>query len=88
MGAFSTSDLPGHEALHNRVKQALELCQESPGVDFKESATWGQLKHSLALAVLGMGNLRDGGIIIIGASERERTWKYLALYLATVNRLY
>ena len=44
MGAIPTSDMPGHKRLHERVVTALDRCQESQAVDFKESATWDQLK--------------------------------------------
>jgi len=50
------------------------MCHESPAVDFKESTQWNMLKYTLARTVMGMGNLRDGGIIIIGASERNGKW--------------
>jgi hypothetical protein len=38
MGAIPTSDLPGHQLLHARVVNALDRCQESQGIDLKESA--------------------------------------------------
>ena len=74
MGAIPTSDMPGHKQLHDRVLNALDRCQEAQGIDFKESASWETLKWRLIRTVLAMGNLRDGGIIVIGASEREDTW--------------
>ena len=74
MGAIPTSDMPGHKKLHDRVKNALDRCQESKSVDFKESAPWDELKWQLIRTIIAMGNLRDGGIIVIGASERGDTW--------------
>lgn len=74
MGAIPTSEMPGHKSLHERVTSALDRCQESQGIDFKESAPWDMLKWKIIRTVLGMGNLRDGGIIVIGASERNDTW--------------
>ncbi len=74
MCAFPTSDMPGHRRLHDRVIGALDICQEGQGIDFKESAPWDSLKWRIIKTVLAMGNLRDGGIIIIGSSEREQTW--------------
>ena len=74
MGAIPTSDMPGHRKLHERVFNALDRCQESKSVDFKESAPWEDLKWQLIRTSLAMGNLRDGGIIVIGASERGDTW--------------
>lgn len=75
MGAIPTSDMPGHKRLHERVFGALDRCQESQGIDFKESASWESLRWRVIQTALGMGNLRDGGLIIIGASERETTWE-------------
>jgi hypothetical protein len=69
------SQLPGHRHLHDRVCTALDLCEESPNIDFKESASWGNLKWTIIKNVLSMGNLRDGGVIIIGASERNGQWQ-------------
>lgn len=75
MGAIPTSDLPGHKQLHERVCAAIDRCQESPDIEFKESASWETLRMKITRTVLGMGNLRDGGIIVIGVSERENLWK-------------
>ena len=75
MGAIPTSDMPGHKKLHDRVENALDRCQESKSVDFKESATWDDLKWQVIRTIIAMGNLRDGGIIVIGASERDKTWE-------------
>lgn len=74
MGAIPTSEMPGHKSLHERALSALDRCQELQGVDFKESAAWQVLQWKIIKTVLGMGNLRDGGIIVIGASERSETW--------------
>lgn len=74
MGAIPTSDMPGYKKLHDRVHNALDLCQESKSVDFKESASWHDLKWQLIRTIIAMGNLRDGGIIVLGASERGETW--------------
>lgn len=74
MGAIPSSDMLGHRKLHERVYNALDLCQESKSVDFKESAPWEELKWQIIRTSLAMGNLRDGGIIVIGASERNDTW--------------
>ena len=74
MGAIPTSDMPGYKRLHDRVFNALGRCQESQGIDFKESSPWESLKWRIIRTALAMGNLRDGGIIVIGASERGQTW--------------
>jgi len=75
MGAIPTSDMPGHKRLHDRVLSALDRCQEGQAIDFKESAPWESLKWRIVVTALGMGNLRDGGVIVIGASEREQIWE-------------
>lgn len=72
--AIPTSDMPGHKELHDRVYNALDRCQELKSVDFKESAPWNDLKWQIIRTALAMGNLRDGGIIVVGASERDDTW--------------
>ena len=74
MGAIPTSDMPGHTKLHERVYNALDRCQESRSVDFKASSSWDDLKFQIIRTVIGMGNLRDGGIIVIGASEQGDSW--------------
>lgn len=66
--------MPGHKKLHERVYNALDRCQESRSIDFKESASWNDLQWQLIRTIIAMGNLRDGGIIVIGASERGETW--------------
>ena len=75
MGAIPTSDMPGHTKLHERVYNALDRCQESRSVDFKASSPWDDLKLKIIRTAIGMGNLRDGGIIVIGASERGDLWE-------------
>ncbi|MCC7011098.1 MAG: ATP-binding protein [Planctomycetes bacterium] len=70
MGAFPRSDLPGHANLDLRIRQALDVCRESAGVEFKEACSWDGLRHAITKTALGMANQRDGGIIIIGVSER------------------
>jgi len=69
------STLPGHRAFHDKIVTALGLCQESHRVDFKESAAWMSLRDKLVKTLLGMGNLRDGGIVVMGVSERDANWE-------------
>lgn len=86
--AIPTSDMPGLKELHDRVYNALDRCQESKSVDFKESAPWNVLKWQIIRTALAMGNLRDGGIIVIGASERDDTWDLTGVsseHLSTYN---
>ncbi len=75
MSAIPTSNMPGHKKLHDRVYNALDRCQESKSVDFKESAPWEELKWQIIRTIIAMGNLRDGGIIVIGSSERGDSWE-------------
>lgn len=74
MSAIPSSNLQGHKKLHERVYNALDRCQESKSTDFKESAPWDELKWRIIRTTLAMANLSDGGIIVIGASERDDTW--------------
>lgn len=75
MGAFPTSDLPGHENLHKRVCASLDYCEESRNIEFKRSAPWTDLKLKIIKTAMAMANLRDGGLIIIGVSEQGDTWE-------------
>jgi len=85
MGAIPTSDMPGYRQLHDRVYSALDRCQESQAIDFKESADWNSLKWRLIRTVMAMGNLRDGGIIVIGASERGDDWELTGIEQAHLS---
>lgn len=73
--AFPTSDMPGHKRVRERIEAALDRVVESSNVDFKASAPWAALKWKIVKTVLGMGNLRDGGLIIGGVSEGDGTWQ-------------
>lgn len=88
MSPIPNSNLIGHKKLHDRVYTALDRCHESQGIDFKESATWESLKWKLIKTLMAMGNLRDGGIIIIGVSERGENWELSGIdaeHLSTYN---
>jgi predicted HTH transcriptional regulator len=74
MAGVPSSDLVGHKQLHDRVSAALDRCREDQDIDFKESAAWSDLQYRIVHAALGMANLRDGGVIIIGVSERDSSW--------------
>jgi hypothetical protein len=43
-------------------------------VDFKRSGGWDSLKWRIIETVLGMGNLRDGGVIVVGVAEEGDAW--------------
>jgi predicted HTH transcriptional regulator len=62
--------LDRRSVLEQRVKEAVEFGLESPTVEFKESQPFQVLKYKLARTAQGMANNRDGGLIIIGFSER------------------
>ena len=72
--AFPTIDMKGYGRLRERIVFALDRCQEQQWLDFKESRPWPELKWRLLRTIMGMANLRDGGLIVIGVSERDDTW--------------
>lgn len=73
--AFPTTKMAGHALLRERVDAALDRALEAPDVDFKESAPWEDVKWKIVKTTLGMGNLRGGGLVIVGVSEREDVWE-------------
>lgn len=70
-----SATLPGLKLLYDRALLALERCQETQSIDFKQAADWESLKWRITETALGMGNLRDGGVIIIGVSENGDSWE-------------
>ncbi len=86
--AIPTTDMPGHKLLADKVDHALATCIESPAVEFMESQSWQGLRWGITKTVLAMGNLRDGGIILIGVSQRHGKWALKGISkrnLATYN---
>ncbi len=73
-GAPPSSDLAGHKQIYEKVKLALETCQESQAVEFTESQPWQDLRWKITRTSMAMGNLRDGGIIVVGISQRRQKW--------------
>jgi Divergent AAA domain. len=65
-----TTELDGHRDLGDRANAALDRLIEEPDIEFKESAAWDVLKWAIVKTVMAMGNLRDGGMILIGVSQR------------------
>jgi hypothetical protein len=61
MGAIPTSDMPGFQQLQNRVYGALDRCQESQAVDFKESSSWDSLKSLVKNPLYGNAELYSQG---------------------------
>jgi len=72
--AFPDSKLPYYADLRERISLALSRCQEQTWLDFKESQPWEVLRWRLLKTMMGIANLRDGGLIIVGVSERGTVW--------------
>jgi predicted HTH transcriptional regulator len=77
--AIPASTLPGLSRLHTRAQAALDRCVETPDVDFKESVGWEAIKGKIVRTVMGMANIRDGGIIVVGLSEKGQEWDPVGL---------
>ncbi len=45
--------------------------RESPNLEYKQSASWDDLRVNLIRTVIGMTNTRDGGAIVVGVAERD-----------------
>ena len=76
--AFPTTQMSGYGDLKERVTLALSRCQEQPWLDFKESQPWSVLRWRLLKTIMGMANLRDGGLILVGVAEKGTAWELLA----------
>ena len=86
--AFPTTQLSGYIDLKGRIILALSRCQEQPWLDFKESQPWDVLRWRLLKTIMGMANLRDGGLILIGVAEDGTAWKLTGIvpaHLATFD---
>ena len=70
MASIPRTDTPGYRQLHERVGNALDRLQEAPDIEFKESVPWDTLKWKIIKTAMAMGNLRDGGILIVGVAQR------------------
>lgn len=73
--AFPTTKMSGYTDLKERISIALNRCQEQAWLDFKESQPWQVLRWRLLKTIMGMANLRDGGLIIVGVAEKENAWE-------------
>jgi predicted HTH transcriptional regulator len=82
MAGIPSSEMPGHARLHQRVIAALDRCQETQDIDFKESQDWDTLRHHIVRSAMAMSNLRDGGVIVIGVAERNRSWSLSGISIA------
>ena len=54
----------------SRYLTSLEPLRESRNLEFTESQSWDVLKEKIAKTAIGMANIRDGGTIIVGVSQR------------------
>ncbi len=73
--AFPTTQMSGYTDLKGRIILALSRCQEQPWLDFKESQPWPVLRWRLLKTIMGMANLRDGGLILVGIAEKGTSWE-------------
>lgn len=71
--------MPGHKQLHERAEAALDRCQETQEIDFNEAVSWEDLKWGIIKTAMGMANLRDGGLMIVGVSERGPEWDLVGI---------
>jgi predicted HTH transcriptional regulator len=74
MAPVPDSTLPGYDLLRERIDSYLDLLSESRNLDFKESQPYDVLKYKIIKAALAMSNIRNGGLVIIGVSERGPEW--------------
>jgi predicted HTH transcriptional regulator len=73
--AFPTTQMAGYVGLKDRITFALSRCQEQSWLDFKESQPWQVLRWRLLKTIMGMANLRDGGLIVVGVAEKGTSWE-------------
>jgi hypothetical protein len=71
--ALPETNLSGYRLLRERIETSLSLIEEHPTIEFKEDQKWDTLKQKIVRTALAMANLEDGGIIVIGVSERDQT---------------
>jgi len=53
------------------LRRLVRLRREDRFLEYKESGAWNDLKDKIAKTALGMANIRDGGTIVLGVSERS-----------------
>lgn len=63
--------------MKNDISQIIELADEFRNVEFKQGASWNDLKYKITKCILAMSNIKDGGTILIGM-EREDDKGYIA----------
>lgn len=57
------------EQMTDHLCSLVALLREERGHDYKQSASWDQLKYKIAKTCIGMANTRYGGVIIIGVKQ-------------------
>lgn len=62
-----------------KVGAALEYPKESTNIEFKEDQPWETLQYKIIRIGLSLSNLRDGGLIIVGVSERGTNWSHTGI---------
>jgi hypothetical protein len=55
--------------IEERVRTALDLLMEIPGVEFKRDGIFATYQYDIAKTLMAMANLRDGGMMIFGVSQ-------------------
>lgn len=58
-------------SLVDELVALIELGRENRSLEYKEPRPWNDLKDKIAKTALGMANVRDGGTIVIGVSQRS-----------------
>jgi Putative DNA-binding domain len=74
MAPVPDSTLSGYDFLRERVDASLDLLSEGRNLDFKESKPYDVLKYKIIKAALAMSNVRSGGLVVVGVSERHSEW--------------
>jgi len=54
----------------DHLRTLVKLGREERFLEYKESGPWDNLKEKIAKTAIGMANIRDGGTIILGVSQR------------------
>lgn len=57
--------------MSEEIGALIGLGREDRSLECKESQPWDELKSKIAKTALGMANIRDGGTIIVGVSQRS-----------------
>lgn len=55
----------------NKLIEIIERLREYRSIEYKQSTDWNSIKEKVAKTALGMSNIKDGGVIIIGVSQNN-----------------